>query len=65
MTILQRLENARKAVLGVVSVVAAYGAIAFDVLGKSDLSTSDGVITAFFALAVGYGIWRIPNKPAP
>lgn len=56
-----RLEEIRKAVLGVVSVGLVYAGVAADVLGHSDLSSEDGVISAVFALLVGLGIYKIPN----
>lgn len=56
------LEQARKAVVGVLAVVLAYGATAADVLGHSDLSTKDGIISAVFALLTGLGVYHVPNE---
>ncbi len=58
---LARIERIRKAVVATGSVVVAYAGIAFDVLGRSNLSTKDGVITAVFALLVGFATYRVPN----
>jgi hypothetical protein len=60
MTIFQRLEKYRKAVVAAIGVAATYGAA----LATADLSTTQGIIGAILAVLTVAGVYQVPNRPA-